>query len=194
MKKRTVAILLAIVLVFGAAVGGTLAWLLDTTAPVTNTFTVGDVEITLTETPNQTDDTWSAQLVPGTTYAKDPKVTVESETNVPCYLFVKVDVANNEDGILQYGLRFDDDTNWKQATGLPANVWYREVAVSDEDQSWYILDGEGTGDFANGKVTINSGLTKGDMPTGNNLPSLTFTAYAVQKDNLDVAAAWALVG
>ena len=86
MKKRTLALILALVLVFGAAVGGTIAYLTDTTDPVTNTFTVGKVDITLTETFNTdtdndgTNDAWKAQLIPGTTYAKDPVVTVTANS------------------------------------------------------------------------------------------------------------------
>ena len=49
MKKTTVAIIVfGLVLCF--TVGGALAWLIDTTPSVTNTFTYGDIEIDLTET------------------------------------------------------------------------------------------------------------------------------------------------
>ena len=48
MKKRTVALVLAIVLVFAVAVGGTVAYL-TSTANVKNTFTVGSVNIKLDE-------------------------------------------------------------------------------------------------------------------------------------------------
>ena len=50
MKKKTVALLMSLVLIFGVAVGGTIAWLMDTTKEVVNTFTVGKVDIDLTET------------------------------------------------------------------------------------------------------------------------------------------------
>ena len=100
MKKKTLALLLALVLVFGAAVGGTIAYLTDTTDPVTNTFTVGKVDITLTETFNtdtnndQKNDAWQAQLIPGTTYAKDPVVTVTNDSE-DCWLFVKFEEIGN---------------------------------------------------------------------------------------------------
>lgn len=48
MKKRTLTLVIALVLVAVCAVGGTLAWLMDTDT-VTNTFTVGNVDISLTE-------------------------------------------------------------------------------------------------------------------------------------------------
>lgn len=49
MKKRTIALLMAVVMLFGATVGTTIAWLTSLSATVTNTMTVGDVKITLDE-------------------------------------------------------------------------------------------------------------------------------------------------
>ena len=49
-SNKTVAILLALVLAIGCAVGGTLAWLISKTDPVVNTFTYGDINIGLEET------------------------------------------------------------------------------------------------------------------------------------------------
>ena len=49
MKKKTIALLLVLVMIFGISVGGTIAYLTDKKA-VTNTFTVGNVKIKLTET------------------------------------------------------------------------------------------------------------------------------------------------
>ena len=51
-KRRSVSsklfvMMLALVLVFGCAVGGTIAWLTVKTAPVVNTFTYGDINIEL---------------------------------------------------------------------------------------------------------------------------------------------------
>lgn len=48
---------LALVLVVAvASVGGTIAWLKVETTPVVNTFTVGDINITLTETKGTVKD------------------------------------------------------------------------------------------------------------------------------------------
>ena len=93
MKKKLMTVL-ALVLVVAMSVAGTIAFLTDTTDPITNTFTVGKVDIDLTETFNtDTDDNgaadaWQAQLIPGTTYAKDPVVTVTADSE-DCWLFVK---------------------------------------------------------------------------------------------------------
>ena len=48
MKKKTIALLLVLMMVFGVSVGGTVAYLMDTKT-VTNTFTIGNVTITLDE-------------------------------------------------------------------------------------------------------------------------------------------------
>ena len=48
--KRSVALLVAIALLIGCAAGGTMAWLTMQTGTITNTFTVGDINITLDET------------------------------------------------------------------------------------------------------------------------------------------------
>ncbi|MBQ8603508.1 MAG: hypothetical protein IJ410_01505 [Oscillospiraceae bacterium] len=49
MKKKSIALLMAVVMLFGVTVGATIAWLTSTTGTVTNTFTVGNIEITLDE-------------------------------------------------------------------------------------------------------------------------------------------------
>ena len=82
MKKKTVALLLACVMALGVAIGGTMAWLVDSTGEVKNTFTVGDINIDLTETDDgigidttTTDNANDYHFVPGDTLSKDPKVT-----------------------------------------------------------------------------------------------------------------------
>lgn len=82
MKTKSKALLLTLcaVLLVAASVLGTMAYLTSTDT-VTNTFTVGKVEIKLDETDvtNPTGPRVQAnsyKLMPGTTYTKDPTVTV----------------------------------------------------------------------------------------------------------------------
>ena len=99
MKKKTLALLLALVLVFGAAVGGTIAYLTSNDI-VTNTFTVGKVEITLDEADVDEYgaaidgaarvDANSYKLIPGHTYTKDPTIHVAAGSE-DCWLFAKID-------------------------------------------------------------------------------------------------------
>ena len=47
--KKILAMMLAVLLIVTATVAGTVAWLMDSTDPVANTFTVGKVDINLEE-------------------------------------------------------------------------------------------------------------------------------------------------
>ena len=203
MKKKIITTITMLALIICFTIGGTLAWLMDTTDPVQNTFTSGDVDITLTETPNtnikdndETNDSWSAQMIPGNTYAKDPKVTVKGATDaVDCWLFVKVEEKGNAQTYLDYSFTFDNVDGWQQLNtstegDTTTTVWYREVEASETDQSWYLLDGkEG---YADGFVYVNNtAVTKETVDTAAKA-ELVFTAYAAQKDNRTVEEAWAL--
>lgn len=173
MKKKTLALVLALTLLVAGVVGGTLAWLTDQTAEVKNTFTVGDINIGLTET------TTDYKMVPGNTIAKDPTVTVKAESEA-CWLFVKVTESENLDTFITYAIA----EGW---TKLQDGVYYREVSASDADQTFPVLAGNA--------VTVNSDVTK-EMLTAKDFasPTLTFKAYAVQKDNVASASdAWAKV-
>lgn len=193
MKKKTLALLLSLVLVIGVAAGGTLAWLLDETDPVVNTFTDSDINITLEET------TSDYKMVPGWTIAKDPKVTVKADSEA-CFLFVKIDKSAN------YGTYLADyevAAGWQQLKNGETNVdgvYYREVTTSTSDQSFYVLKGADhkagcqkddtcACPNLNGFVTVKDTVTKSDMNAlkveGATYPTLTFTAYASQlmKDN-----------
>ena len=173
MKKKTLALVLALTLLVAGVVGGTLAWLTDRTAEVKNTFTVGDINIGLTET------TADYKMVPGNKLDKDPTVIVKAESEA-CWLFVKVTKSENLDTFITYAIA----EGW---TKLQDGVYYREVPASNADQTFSVLKGDA--------VTVNSDVTK-EMLTAKDFtnPTLTFKAYAVQKDNVAYASdAWAKV-
>lgn len=99
MKTKSKALLLTLcaVLLVAASVLGTMAYLTSTDT-VTNTFTVGKVEIKLDETDvtNQTGPRVQAnsyKLMPGTTYTKDPTVTVKAGSE-ESYVRMKVTFNN----------------------------------------------------------------------------------------------------
>lgn len=169
MKKKRISLVMALVLVLTCVIGGTLAWLTDRTGPVVNTFTVGDINITLAETKSD------FKMVPGNTIDKDPKVTVKAGSEA-CWLFVKIGESTNLDDFISYSIA----TGW---TELESGVYYREVAASTSDTIYSVLDGD--------KVTVKSDVTKANLNalTEATYPTLTFTAYAVQKDNFSTAAA-----
>ena len=170
-SNKTVAILLALVLAIGCAVGGTLAWLISETKPVVNTFTYGDINIGLEETERE------YKITPGVAIDKDPKVTVKANSEA-CWLFVKIEKSANLDDFISFNVA----NGWTALEGEDG-VYYREVAAVTADTSFYVL--------ADNKVTVKTTVTKQmlDGLTQNTYPTLTFTAYAVQKDNISTAAA-----
>ena len=184
-SSRTFIMLLAVTLLIGCAIGGTVAWLTDKTGPVVNTFTYGDINITLAETTGS-----SYKIIPGVDIAKDPKVTVEANSE-DCWLFVKVEESGT---FVSNKVTYSIADGWTKGDGtkIPANVYYREVNAVTTDTSFYILAGDTT--YRNGVVKVSENLTKTEVNSITTQPTLTFTAYAVQKDGIDTAAdAWAKV-
>ncbi len=181
MKRKTVIMLLAVAAILGLTIGGTLAWLTDTTDSVKNTFTTSDVDIELKETTGT-----EYQMVPGYTITKDPKVTVKADSE-KCYLFVKLDKSENFDSFMTYAMADD----WTALTEV-SNVFYRIVEDTNADQEFVVIK--------DNAVSVKNTVTKADMNglTEATYPTLTVTAYACQymKDNdtaFTAADAWANV-
>ena len=176
MKKKLTVSLAVLALVACMTAGATLAWLTAKTSSVTNTFTYGDINIELKETTGE-----SYKMVPGNTIAKDPKVTVKANSEA-CWLFVKVEKSGNFDSFMEYGIA----SGWTALAGVDG-VYYREVTSSTTDTEYYVLSGN--------LVTVKDSVTKEDFAgLKGTMPTLTFTAYACQMDNVSTAAdAWNLV-
>lgn len=215
MSKKSIALMMALTLLIGCVVGGTVAWLMDNTSTVTNTFTVGNINIDLKETVNGTDtsaaDTAvtndSFKIVPGAVEAKNPKVIVE-EKSENCYVFVQVKEVGNTAGTGKY-VDWLIAEGWTQL-GTASNgvyTYYRTTNYTtvDNETSYNVLAG-GTDANTDGQVSYPSALTKADMDAlsaaGATQPQLIFKAFAVQSDNLtdqnsdntvNAADAWELV-
>lgn len=204
MKKTSKALLLSLcaVLLVTASVLGTVAWLTDQ-AEVTNTFTVGNVGISLDEAKVNEDGEKlenaervqenEYKLMPGRTYTKDPTIHVDPNSE-DCYLFVKI-----ENGIV----------------GIETDTYGKTVAEQMSNKHWApIIDGEEDGEetiyvyYQNGKpvvvsaeddVTIFENFTIGEDV--NNLASyadsnIKVTAYAIQADGFENKTAgeiWAAI-
>ena len=187
MKKRTkaLAVALSLVLAVGCVVGGSLAWLTATSGPVKNTFTYGDVDIALKESENL-----DLTILPGADITKDPKITVStpgSAAPVDSYLFVKVEENKWPEAKTATGARKVDYKIAEGWTKLPGvkGVWYREVTGSSTIQTFPVLK--------DNKVTVSDTLTQAEIKTAfeKGQPTLTFTAYAVQKEGMkNVLDAW----
>lgn len=193
---------LALVLVVAvASVGGTIAWLKVETTPVVNTFTVGDINITLTETKGTVKDgKHEFKIIPGVDIEKDPKVTVKANSEA-CWLFVKVEEDNWPTVTETIGdlettgtttvrkVNYEIVSDWQKLIGVAGvdNVYYRKVNATTADAVFDVLK--------DNKVTVSQNLTKTDVATIKNAgtPTLTFTAYAVQQDGIadNPATAWA---
>ena len=194
--SKSTALVLALVLLVGGVIGGTVAWLTDKTEPVQNTFSTSDITITLQEhtydpathslTGTETEDGNSNyKMVPGCTIPKDPWVTVQANSE-DCYLFIKVTKSENFSDYMTYGI---DTTVWTELTGEDG-VFYKKVESKNADQEFYIL--------TNNLVTVKDTVTKEDMKkisSDDDKPSISFTAYAVQlykshNTEFSVAEAW----
>lgn len=197
--KKIAAILLAIILLIGCAVGGTIAWLMDTSATVTNTFSVGNIDIELKETVEAD----SFKILPGTEQTKDPVVTVK-ENSEDCYVFLQVEEVNNEAAKDSNGVVTHKYVTWE----IDPAVWTK--LNENGNITTYYATANYTGDAAEDynvlsgtKVTYRNSLTKemidklytaeGAIDTAKQ-PKLNFKAFAVQKEaGNDAAAAWSNV-
>lgn len=204
MKARKILVsLAALALVAAISVGGTLAYL-TSQATVKNTFTVGSVGITMkeadvdtngdllyvqadktlgtieTETLAErvTENTYN--LMPGHTYVKDPKITVDKDSE-DSWLFVKV-----ENGIEQIEIKDAtsahktiaaqmSEIGWTLVTGTQNIYKYKQIVTKDESVN-----------------VFNNFTVDGEANTANyGDKTITITAYAVQADGFATAdAAW----
>ena len=196
--KKIVALLLCAVLLIGASVAGTLAFL-TSKATVTNSFTVGKVVlgedgkagldeakvdeygVAVTPASRVTENTY--KLIPGHTYTKDPTVHVGANSEA-CWLFVKVEngIAN-----IEAATATGEDPYTKIAEQVTANGWtlvggetniyYKEAAKTGDTGADYIV-------FGNFRLATNAAVS--DYASAK----ITVTAYAIQKDGLTVDEAW----
>lgn len=183
-KKVFVTVLCAAALVV-ASVLGTMAYLTSQTETVTNTFTVGNVAITLDEakvdqygtavTPAERVKENGYKLIPGHTYIKDPTVHVTAGSE-DSWLFVKVvdEIADIEaDTTVAAQMAANGWTAVEGATNVYA---YKATVTASQDikvfENFTIKSNAAVADYADKTITIE--------------------AYAIQADGFDTAAeAWA---
>ena len=172
MKKflKALAVFACAIALVAGSVAATLAYLTDTET-VTNTFTVGNVSITLTDT--STDEYLSTdgsyKLVPGHIYGKTATISVV-EGSEDCYLFVKLD-----NGLGEAATFAVDTENWV-AVPNETNVYaYKAIAKAKDT------------------CVISAPFTLASNADVEELASATIsvTAYAVQADGFeDAEDAW----
>lgn len=191
-KTKILIISIGVIALFFTAISGTIAWLTSKSETVTNTFTYGDINITLSETDTKDDNdlnTNTYEMVPGNKITKDPLITL-AENSEDCYIFVKLEKTDNFDNYMEYQIL----ENWLLLEGTD-NVYYQEVSKSTTKQEFYILK--------DNSISVKESVTKKmlnelDKEGIDNYPKLNITAYAVQRDSeLDAIStasnAWALI-
>lgn len=201
MKKKfliTLSVVACAILLVVGSIAGTVAYL-TSTAEVTNTFTVGNVTITLNESPVDTNGKKNDgervmannyHIVPDGVYDKDPMITLAANSD-SCYLFVKVEnglstVEENEtaDGANTIATQLSNN-GWSALDGV-ANVYVytkngsNVVAKSDSAQTFKVFETVIIDDDATNEALANLSPN-----------TVKVTAYAVQSAGFDNAkAAW----
>jgi len=198
MKKKTIALLLVMMMVFGITVGGTIAYLTDTTETVKNTFTFGKVDISLKETvvneygvavdasgktkeafeaiEENAGKTWTAATTnEGNEYKLIPGQTYTKDPTITveagsedCWVFVKVENGLGENATIEM------NKDWKQIDTSEYYLYEKAVSVGAEIAAFdeFVLSGE---------ADVEALAEK----------EIVVTAYAVQKAGFEsAAAAW----
>lgn len=205
--KKVVALALCAVMLVVGSVAGTLAYLQDT-AEVTNTFTVGKVDIKLDETKVDTagvtknegriESGNAYKLMPGHTYTKDPMVTV---------------LPNSEESYVRMIVTINDLADLKAACGVTGSFYPQDFVNGWDSSKWNCVsmseaDNKGVYEFRY-YTTVSTGATAQPLEalfTGFTMPgtatneqiaklegmTIDVVAQAIQKDTFaDANAAWA---
>ena len=172
MKKKLVVLLLSLLCACGIGVSATLAYLMANPSHVENTFTIGDVQLSLSETTGN-----RYQLIPGTTIKKDPKVTVKSGSE-SCWVFVKIQTNETFKSYLSFAITDE----WTALDGV-SGVYYLEYSQLDTNQVYTVL--------LDDCVQVTDTLTETKMTNITDKPVMNVTAYAVQRHSIANATdAW----
>ena len=206
-KRKALLLSLCAVLLVVASVMGTMAYLTSTDT-VTNTFTVGNVQITLDEAKVNPDGTLvpnaarvkrnSYKLLPGLTYTKDPTVTVLSGSE-SSYIKMTVTFSNAAEldaifaptggaNLTSIFNGYDSD-NWiEKGSTTAANTrtyefWYKETVAAPKAD--VVLDA------LFDSITVPGSITKEQLATIEGL-TITVNAYAIQAAGFaNAEEAWA---
>lgn len=193
-RNKVLLLMLSAVLLVGASVFGTLAYL-TSSQTVTNTFSVGDVQITMDEgaldsegrkidksAKRVQENTY--HLIPGSTYEKDPTIHVQANSE-PCYLFVKVEnslgtmeATDGAKGNIETQLGKND---WIKLSGVENTYYYKAVVNKAASIQDFVV-------FEEFKVL---GTATGGQLAAYSGKQIVVTGYAVQKEGFtDAADAW----
>lgn len=183
--RKSLLIALCAILLVVASVMGTLAYLTSTSAPVTNTFTIGDVLITLDEAkvdvygnpvdaegkettkadaPRVAENTY--KLIPGHTYTKDPTIHV-GDNSEKVWLFAKIENDLSDFTTLAIC------TGWTEIDATNHIYAYSEIVEAGADIEI----------FSTFTVDTNAQDDVEAVDTTND--KIVVTGYAIQADGLE---------
>lgn len=187
--RKPLILTLALVITISGTLGGSLAWLTATTKTLTNTFTIGDINIDLKEdnvdAGSDTENSYEMEV--GGDIDKNPTVTVYKNSK-NCWLYVKIEESANFNKFLTYEI----DDSWTPLSG-ESGVYYRRVDESaTDDQIFRVLK--------NDTVHVLDNITSDmlDQLDPSTYPYMKIKAFAVQRDEQKepistAEKAWALI-
>ncbi len=188
MKKRKL-LIAAIVLLLILLIGGAVAYFTDTETK-TNTFTIGNVDITLTEPNWATADTNSNNVpdaaenkMPGEEIAKDPTITNVGENDA--YIFAKVDSACTTDATPKEIFTYTVNTGWylTNPTAACENGTISRIYAYGTSSAMTKVSKNGTAVLFT-KVTVNDTLTGSEAGLRDANKTVEVKAYGVQADGI----------
>ena len=200
--KRFALIAVCAALLVCVTIGATVAYLTSKTDEVVNTFTVGDVKITLDEAQVTTDGTPvepevrvkqnEYHLLPGSLYTKDPTVHVD-DSSEDCIVFVTVDngIAAIEAPASETYTPIDDQmtaNGWQKLSGH-SGVYYK-AAATDKTLPARIEAGTDLKVFDNFMISYDA---DGTALKAKEDARITIKAFAIQYMNTTAADAWDLL-
>ena len=186
-KKKMVTVCLVVALMAVFAIGGSLAYFTDTDAK-TNTFTVGNVKIELTET--EWDKSTSHIADPGVAVAKNPVVTNKGANEA----WVRVNVTISDAAAFKRAMEAHQITDLATIfAGHSESVWKlagtkADTAADTITYSYYYknkLAPKASTEALFTSVTIPASFTSAEMAALGNDFTINVTADAIQTSGLD---------
>lgn len=184
--RKYLIVVACIALVAGLAIGGTVAWLVDDSEEVTNTFTSSNVNVDLQETVKG-----PFQIVPSVDLKKDPAVTVK-ETDVASFVFVTVTPTadwkfNSPRTFTAIGgeVSCSVDEYWNYLpTEDDVYVYYKALPANSPINGQAVLAALSNSDVGGATIDVADTITLAEMQAWAKeaQPStMTFKAYIIQQ-------------
>ena len=196
-KRKALLLMMCAVLLVVASIFGTLAYLTDSEA-VKNTFTVGQISMSMDEAPVNEDgiaDTTAARvqaneyhLLPGHTYSKDPTIHVDANSE-DAYIFIVVDnngieaIEETADGYTSVAKQIEANgwIWWNNENNV--HYFYQEYTKNVSTTDLVVFEQFKVGDAVTNKQLAD--FYEGADANNDTAKAVIVTAYAVQQDGFE---------